>query len=213
MGARKILIVDDDTVNSEVLAQRLTKRGYEVVTHEVGAGTLELLELSKFELVLLDIMLPDVSGIEVLKNLRAKYKQVEVPVIMVTAKDSPQDVAEALRMGASDYISKPIHLDVAIARINTQLSIVDLYRENMQRQQIESVNAVIITYNHEINNPLAIALGNLSLGLARNDRAAFEKAEAAMRRVADIVKKINEVTKSEIELTSYTSDSKMIKIK
>ena len=104
-------------------------------------------------------------------------------------------------------------MDVAIARINTQLSIVDLYRESMLRQQLESVNAMIITYNHEINNPLAIALGNISLGMMRNDKAALEKAEAAMKRIAEIVKKINEVTKGKIEMTAYTADTKMIKIR
>ena len=213
MEGRKILIVDDDAINSKVLAQRLAKRGYDVSTHDIGAGTIEMVELSKFELVLLDIMLPDISGLEVLQQLRAKFKKVELPVIMVTAKDAPEDVAGALQAGASDYLSKPINMDVAIARINTQLSIVDLYRESMLRQQLESVNAMIITYNHEINNPLAIALGNISLGMMRNDKAALEKAEAAMKRIAEIVKKINEVTKGKIEMTAYTADTKMIKIR
>ena len=213
MEGRKILIEDDDAINSKVLAQRLAKRGYDVSTHDIGAGTIEMVELSKFELVLLDIMLPDISGLEVLQQLRAKFKKVELPVIMVTAKDAPEDVAGALQAGASDYLSKPINMDVAIARINTQLSIVDLYRESMLRQQLESVNAMIITYNHEINNPLAIALGNISLGMMRNDKAALEKAEAAMKRIAEIVKKINEVTKGKIEMTAYTADTKMIKIR
>ena len=72
---------------------------------------------------------------------------------------------------------------------------------------------MIVAFNHEINNPLAIAMGNLSLGMARNDMEALQKAEVAMRRIADIIKKINELTKGKgIELTSYADSTKMIKL-
>ena len=114
MEGRKILIVDDDAINSKVLAQRLAKRGYDVSTHDIGAGTIEMVELSKFELVLLDIMLPDISGLEVLQQLRAKFKKVELPVIMVTAKDAPEDVRREERDpflqrqgGAQERVRRP----------------------------------------------------------------------------------------------------------
>jgi DNA-binding response OmpR family regulator len=136
-----------------------------------------------------------------------------MPVIMVTAKDSPDDVASALKLGANDYLAKPVNIDIAMARIETQLSVCDLYRENIRRHQQDSINAMIVAFNHEINNPLAIAMGNLSLGMARNDMEALQKAEVAMRRIADIIKKINELTKGKgIELTSYADSTKMIKL-
>ena len=211
---RKILLVDDDAINSKLLTSRLEKRGYVVATHDIGTGVVDMIELTGVELVLLDIMLPDVSGIEVLKQIRAKFEKTIVPVIMVTAKDSPEDIAGALQLGANDYLAKPINIDVAIARINTQLSIRDLYRDNMRRQQQDSINAMVVAFNHEINNPLAIAMGNLSLGMAKNDMAALQKSEAAMKRIAELIRKINEITKGEeIELTDYTDTAKMVKIK
>jgi DNA-binding response OmpR family regulator len=212
--ARKILLVDDDAINSKLLASRLEKRGYQVTTHDIGTGVEDMIELTGIELVLLDIMLPDVSGIEVLGKIRAKFSKTEVPVIMVTAKDSPEDIAGALQQGANDYLAKPINIEVAIARINAQLSIRDLYKESMRRQQQDSINAMIVAFNHEINNPLAIAMGNLSLGMAKMDINALKKSEAAMRRIAELIKKINELTKGgTIEMTDYTESAKMVKIK
>ena len=211
--ARKILLVDDDTVNTKLLSSRLEKRGYSVISHDIGTGVVDMIELTGVELVLLDIMLPDVSGIEVLQRIREKFDKTIMPVIMVTAKDSPDDVASALKLGANDYLAKPVNIDIAMARIETQLSVCDLYRENIRRHQQDSINAMIVAFNHEINNPLAIAMGNLSLGMARNDMEALQKAEVAMRRIADIIKKINELTQGKgIELTSYADSTKMIKL-
>ena len=209
-----ILFVDDDPTSSKALQMRLEKRGYKVTTHDIGTGVEDMIELTGVELVLLDIMLPDVSGIEVLRKIRKKYSKTEVPVIMVTAKDAPEDITGALQDGANDYLAKPINIEVALARINTQLSMRDLYRENMQRQRQDSINAMIVAFNHEINNPLAIAMGNLTLGIAKNDVNALQKAEVAMRRIAEIVRKINELTKGDaIEMTNYTDAAQMVKIK
>jgi DNA-binding response OmpR family regulator len=210
---RKILIVDDDAVNNKLLTSRLTKRGFDVTSHDIGTGVVDMIELTGIELVLLDVMLPDISGVEVLKSIRAKYEKTVMPVIMVTSKDDPEDIAAALQLGANDYIAKPIHIDVAIARINTQLSVCDLYRDNMRRQQQDSMNALIVAFNHEINNPLAIAMGNLSLGMAKNDMVALKKSEAAMNRIAELIRKINQITKGKpVELTEYTKDTMMVKI-
>jgi DNA-binding response OmpR family regulator len=209
-----ILVVDDDRTSSALLQARLEKRGYKVTTHDIGTGVEEMVELISVDLVLLDIMLPDTSGLDVLRKIRAKYSKAELPVIMVTAKDTPEDITGALQDGANDYLAKPINIDVAIARINTQLSMRDLYRENLQRQRQDSINAMVIAFNHQINNPLAIALGNLTLGIEKNDAAALQKADAAMRRIAEIIRKINDLTKGEgIEVTRYTDSAQMVKIK
>ena len=211
---RKILFVDDDPSSGKILEARLEKRGYSVTVQDFGTGVEDMIELTGVELVLLDIMLPDVSGLDVLKKIREKYPRTEVPVIIVTSRDSPEDITGALQEGANDYLAKPINIDVAIARINSQLSIRDLYQENMRRQRQDSINAMIVAFNHEINNPLAIAMGNLALGIAKNDVNALKKSEAAMRRIAELIKKINDLTKgAPIEMTDYTGSAKMVKIR
>lgn len=210
---RKILLVDDDTVSNNVLSSRLTKRGFQVHSHLVGSGTVELIESFGADLVLLDVMLPDLNGIEVLKLIRSKFEKTIMPVIMVTSKDEPEDIASALQLGANDYIAKPVNIEVAAARINAHLRVCDLYRENSRRQRHDAMNALIVAFNHEINNPLAIALGNLQIGMASNNMAAYKKAETAMLRIAELVKKISHLTSGkDIELTEYASNTMMVKL-
>ena len=206
----KILLIEDERALREALADALTSEGFVVTQAETGAAGLDAFRTATPDLILLDLMLPEMGGIEVCRSIRSSSR---VPIIMVTAKDSPDDVASALKLGANDYLAKPVNIDIAVARIETQLSVCDLYRENIRRHQQDSINAMIVAFNHEINNPLAIAMGNLSLGMARNDMEALQKAEVAMRRIADIIKKINELTKGKgIELTSYADSTKMIKL-
>ena len=118
-----LLVVDDNDLNREVLARFFDMRGYEVLGAEDGRQALEMVETHAIDLVLLDIMMPEVSGLDVLKELRRRRSRAELPVIMVTAKDQTEDVVEALNMGANDYIVKPLDFPVVAARVETQLSL------------------------------------------------------------------------------------------
>lgn len=118
----RLLIVDDNEMNRDMLARRLTRNGYAV---EVAASAQQLSERvagSAVDLVLLDIEMPELSGFDALKKLREQYSSIELPIIMVTAKSQSEDVIKALHLGANDYLTKPIDLPVALARIGTQLS-------------------------------------------------------------------------------------------
>ena len=118
-----LLIVDDNDLNREVLARFFHMRGYAVLGAEDGRQALAIVDAQPVDLVLLDVMMPDVSGIDVLKDLRAKHSRSELPVIMVTAKDQTHDVVEALNAGANDYIVKPLDFPVVQARTETHLSL------------------------------------------------------------------------------------------
>jgi DNA-binding response OmpR family regulator len=121
--AHTILVVDDHPDNREMLVRKLEHDGFRVL--EAGSGRQALVHLKegKVSLVLLDIMMPGMSGLEVLQAIREAYTAAELPVIMVTAKAQSQDVVEALGQGANDYITKPIDFPVAFARIQAQLRI------------------------------------------------------------------------------------------
>ncbi|PYQ49522.1 MAG: adenylate/guanylate cyclase domain-containing response regulator [Acidobacteria bacterium] len=118
-----LLVVDDNELNRDMLSRRLRSRGYEVVTAEDGQNALDLVKSRRFDLILLDIMMPVLSGLDVLKVIRATYSVAELPIIMATAKDQGTDVVEALRMGANDYVTKPLDFPVVLARAETQLSL------------------------------------------------------------------------------------------
>jgi DNA-binding response OmpR family regulator len=116
-----LLVVDDNEMNRDMLSRRLSRHGHTVVTAENGQKSLELIEQQSFDLILLDIMMPGISGIEVLKTIRKSYSASELPVIMVTAKGDSDDVVTALKLGANDYVIKPLDFPIVLARVQTQL--------------------------------------------------------------------------------------------
>ena len=115
-----ILVVDDDDTR-ESLAELLRDEGYAVETARDGAQALEVLEGETPDLVLLDIVMPRTTGLELLGTLRQRYSPAELPVIMMSAKDQSADVVSALGEGANDYITKPLDLPVVLARVRAQL--------------------------------------------------------------------------------------------
>jgi class 3 adenylate cyclase len=118
-----LLVVDDNPVNCDLLGRRLTRAGYTVVIAGDGQQALNQVMEQPFDLVLLDIMMPDMDGLTVLGLLRRTYSRSELPVIMVTAKDDTDDIVSALEQGANDYITKPINFPVVLARVQAQLSV------------------------------------------------------------------------------------------
>jgi diguanylate cyclase (GGDEF)-like protein/PAS domain S-box-containing protein len=118
----RLLIVDDNEMNRDMLARRLTRKGYVIGLAENAKGLLERVKQDAVDLVLLDIEMPEVSGLDALKTLRQHYSPAELPIIMVTAKTQSDDIVTALDLGANDYLTKPIDFPVAVARIGTQLS-------------------------------------------------------------------------------------------
>ena len=117
-----LLLVDDNDMNRDMLSRRLQRHGYDVMTAVDGHHALELTNTQEFALLLLDIEMPRVSGLDVLRKLRQRWSPSELPIIMVTARQESPDIVEALNSGANDYVTKPVDLPVALARIQTQLA-------------------------------------------------------------------------------------------
>ena len=118
-----ILVVDDHPDNRELLMRRLEREGFRVLGAESGREALDQVKGGPVSLILLDVMMPGMSGIEVLQAVREDHSASELPVIMVTAKAQSEDVVEALGNGANDYVTKPIDFPVVLARIQAQLRI------------------------------------------------------------------------------------------
>src|SRR5713226_3822215 len=119
---RRLLIVDDNEMNRDMLARRLARKGYAIGLAENAKELLERVKQDAVDVVLLDIEMPQISGLDALKALGEHYSQAELPIIMVTAKNQSDDIVTALDLGANDYLTKPIDFPVAVARIGTQLS-------------------------------------------------------------------------------------------
>jgi len=118
----RLLIVDDISDNRAVLTRRFQRRGFDVVEAENGLAAIELVGEGAFDLVLLDVMMPGIDGIETLKRIRSQKSASALPVIMVTAKSESDNIVDALELGANDYVTKPVDFAVALARVNNQIS-------------------------------------------------------------------------------------------
>ena len=121
-GNNYLLLVDDEALNRDMLSRRLTHHGFLVEVAGDGPSALQQIAARQPDLVLLDVMMPGMTGLEVLQALRATYAPDQLPVIMVTALKDSDKVVEALNMGANDYITKPVDFPVAVARIRGQLA-------------------------------------------------------------------------------------------
>ena len=118
-----ILVVDDEPINRQVLANHLKGEAYSLEMADNGIDALKILETKRFDLVLLDVMMPKMSGFEVCMKLRERFTLSQLPVIFITAKDQITDLVEGLRYGGNDYIAKPFSKQEFIARIKTHLNL------------------------------------------------------------------------------------------
>ena len=118
----RILVVDDVENNREILARRLTRSGYTATVMDGARGILDRIRDEGIDLVLLDIEMPGISGLDALMQIREHYSSVRLPVIMVTARSQSEDVVKALELGANDYLTKPVDFPVALARVRTHIS-------------------------------------------------------------------------------------------
>ncbi len=118
-----ILVVDDSVDNRNIITRRLTRFGHAYMEAEDGYRALEMINARAPDLVFLDLMMPGINGIDVLKEIRKSYSQTDLPVIMVTARTEEETIVEALDAGANDYLTKPISIKILLARMNSQLQL------------------------------------------------------------------------------------------
>ena len=169
----RLLIVDDISDNRVILQRRFQRQGFEVVEADSGLKALELIDSQEFDLVLLDVMMPGIDGIETLKRIRSQRSASVLPVIMVTAKSESENVVEALGLGANDYVTKPVDFPVALARANTQIA------RRRAELQVAAARAALSKANDSLEKNVAERT-ELLLGLYQKLRA-----EMAVRERAD----------------------------
>jgi signal transduction histidine kinase/class 3 adenylate cyclase len=124
MGEYKVLVVDDEEINQQVLANLLSMNKYSFTPAYSGQEALDLIDSGqRFDIVLLDVMMPKMSGYDVCKKVREKYLPSELPIIMLTAKNQVSDLVEGLSSGANDYLPKPFIKDELLTRMRTHLNL------------------------------------------------------------------------------------------
>lgn len=203
MPDHNILVVDDQPINVQLLKRKLEKEGLRVTAAYSGIEALDAVKEEKPDLILLDVMMPDMDGIEVCQRLQSQEDTRSIPVIFITARTSKEGKLEGLGVGAVDYITKPIDLDETLARVQTQLRFVSINREmlGLQRRLVESrraatIGAVTQGIAHNLNNLLGVVIGYLDLVKAYYDKPEQVKknaahVEEAVQRIVSIVKQLS----------------------
>lgn len=202
MSRAKILVVDDQILNIRLIERKLEMIHMEVISCTNGPEAIRLATEERPDVILLDIMMTGMNGIEVCQALKKVEETREIPVIFLTALDSKEQKVHGLEAGAADYVTKPFDLDETVARIRTQLRIVEEHRENInltrQLEQSRRQSAIMhLTEGiaHNINNLLGVMLGYVNLlqmqsGKPEKVLGTCEKLEHAIQRVTRIVQQL-----------------------
>jgi two-component system sensor histidine kinase/response regulator len=214
MSSAVILVVDDQPINVQLLKRKLERVGLQVMTASNGLEALEQVKTRKPDLILLDLMMPDMDGIEVCQRLQASSETRSIPVIFVTARTTKESKLEGLNVGAVDFITKPIDLDETVARVQTQLRFAAVNRENLELQRrleesrrAATIGAVAQGIAHNLNNLLGVVIGYLDLIKSGFDKPVTVKKNAqnvddAVQRIVGIVRQLSTlVVKSRPEVS------------
>ncbi len=143
MSKERILVVDDEEDILELIRYNLAKEGYHITAALTGEDAIKKAQLETFDLIVLDLMLPGIDGLEVAKRLKNNPKIEQVPIVMLSAKGEESDIVTGLELGADDYITKPFSPRVLIARVRTAL------RRKISKPQDET--AIVHIFELEIH--------------------------------------------------------------
>lgn len=216
---KKILVIDDLPENVFMLRDRLEHEGYEVITAYDGRSGIEKAKSELPDLILLDVMMPDITGIEVCKTLVVDKKTSGIPIILVTAKSDAEDTKEGLEAGAFDYIKKPINRIDLVARVMSALKLSDANKLVLEAEKKNTFVATVVTANHKIKQPLTLlSLSSASikreLGKEKISREVLlgrlKYIETAIKEITDVLDKLNSI--KDPVIADYTNSVKMISV-
>jgi two-component system sensor histidine kinase/response regulator len=173
ISSHRLLIVDDIPVNCDILSRRLQRQKYQVAAANSGAQALAMLDTEAFDLIFLDVMMPEMDGYEVLRRLKASPKHRDIPVIMISALDEMESVVRCIELGAEDYLPKPFNPVLLLARTNACLEkkhLRDREKQLLQESQenyrrLQETEAMRDSLTHMIVHDLRTPLTSLLTGL------------------------------------------------
>jgi CheY-like chemotaxis protein len=206
----KILIVDDNHVNLTILRALLNQDDYDLVAVDSGQSALDIArENPIFDLILLDVVMPDMDGIEVCRRLKADQRTAHIPIVLISAmRTDDESISRGLEIGADGYLAKPVE-DIALrAWVKATLRISKLQREldgqlNVVKQGDESVIQDFARLSHSVNNPLqalyaAADMLTLELPNESTGRALVADILIQAERIADLVANASLIAKKEL---------------
>jgi DNA-binding response OmpR family regulator len=216
---KRILVVDDLPENVLMLQDRLEHEGYKVLTAYNGKSGIEKAQNELPDLILLDVMMPDINGFEVCKTLVSDSRTSDIPIILVTAKTDPEDIREGLDAGAYDYMKKPINKIELLARVKSELKLSDANKLLLEVEKRNTFIATVVTANHKIKQPLTL-ISLSSAAIKRELKKDEISKDTVLGKIKYIDLAITEITAvldqlnniEEPVLSNYTKTIKMVKV-
>ena len=199
----KILVIDDLPENVFLLQDRLEREGYEVITSYDGKSGIEKAIKEIPDLILLDVMMPDLNGIEVCKALVLNPVTLNIPIILVTAKSGAEDTKEGLEAGAFDYIKKPFDRIELLARVHSALKLSEAHKMLIEAEKRNVFSATVVTTNHKIKQPLTL-MSLCSTAIKREINKDVISRE-------DVLKKLNYIDVAIKEITDILNQLNAVK--
>ena len=190
MFRKKILIVDDSIFFAKVIVKALSEEGYNVIWAPCGEDALRMVRQEKPDLVLLDVVMPDISGFEVCRILRAAESNNLMPIIMLTSRDGHEDMLAGLDLGADDYIIKPFDNRELLSRVKNTIKRIDRNRNANPLTGLPGNLEIMreLDYRIEKKLPFAAIYADLDNFKAYNDAYGFMKGDVAIKLTADILR-------------------------
>jgi diguanylate cyclase (GGDEF)-like protein len=184
-----LLIVDDDADIQRILTLRLQQDGYRVVRAFTGAEALIATQKQPFDLIILDLLLPDIDGFSVLGALRARSATAMTPILLLSARDSPQQKVHGLQLGADDYVTKPFSPAELQARIRATLRRHERAAGANPSTRLPGNIAIERTLRHRIEQsaPFAVCYADIDNFKAYNDTYSFLKGDAVIQQTAHVL--------------------------
>jgi DNA-binding response OmpR family regulator len=202
MNSTQILVVEDELEISRLIEMILKKKGYSVLTVNDGLSALNILKNQNFDLVVLDWMLPQLSGIDLIKEMRKNNNLT--PAIFITAKTQPEDIVLGLESGADDYLTKPFESSILLARVESVLR-----RYNLQKKPIATSNFARLSYRSLSMNldTHEVSFDNLPLHLTRSEFRILSELISNCEKVLTRDQLVEKTQGEGVNVTNRTIDT------
>ncbi|MDH5323898.1 MAG: response regulator [Gammaproteobacteria bacterium] len=213
----RILIVDDIPTNRTLLIRALTPLGYKIEEADSGESALKCLEQSSYDLILLDHLMPGLSGFETLKVIRSRYSRLQLPVIIVTALYETENIIQGLNFGANDYITKPFEFEVIQARVEAHLQSKKLQSDLIQaKETAEDISRTksrfLSQMSHELRTPLNAILGFTELCFNKAKQNGHDQYVSNLQMIQDSGKNLLEIINNLLDLSKIEAGKLEINI-
>jgi two-component system cell cycle response regulator len=220
MESNKVLVIDDQPGNVFLLQDRLNREGFKVITAYDGNSGIEKAKNELPDLILLDVMMPGLDGFETCGKISGNPTTSHIPIILVTALISSDDIQKGFEKGAFDYVKKPFNKIELLARLKAAIRFSETKKLLVELEKIDTFSTTVKKTNHELRQPLTLI--NLSVTALKRELEKFEvDKEAAAKRVdfieaamKDIIKIMGDMLSiDKIEVTKYLENLKQNEFK